>query len=1097
MTTAPSSLPPFAELRPDLLKEWNTEKNGELDPNSFSAGSTRKVWWRCAADPRHEWEAVIGNRARKGKGCPFCVGQRTLPEETFAALYPKQLREWHPTKNAHLNPVALSPSSQERVWWQCSVDPTHEWDTLLFVRTKRGDKGCPFCTGRRASTKNSLATLFPEIAAEWHPTKNGNMTPREVLAKTHHRVWWKCKTCLFEWQTAINMRTVNKSNCPLCSRDSGAIGSKRTLLEKQEAAEATYDFDTDDTSLVFDYRAIQTLLTSRVKVTSELKKIESALGARLVSKTNYQPYYQRNYVWDTEKQTYFIESVLIGTEVPPLIFYEQINGFEVIDGRQRFETLLRFQNNQLQLSAKGLSVRLDLAQKRFKDLTQQDQEAFFDSKLRLIQFAVVDPDAVGERPQDMLKKEIFRRYNSGITPLKQVEVDRAIYIEDEPTQFIKEKLKQNPFLYGMFTSLFLTGGMEAPEANPTDLEKALQEVRFLLVCAQMPILSTRKKESLQRFYEWYSESHEDAHAIYREFLKHVTLVDKLRTRLLEAGWVVSKFWNEVMYWAAAVMEREGKVANRLLDESTASKLIELYAQNELAYVPGEGQFLYGQFLHRYSTIAGFIEREFGLSLNSYLRKRRQVDQPVATPSVENEEAQVFSRIEKQDPTSLNVEDICNDIKRSKFMLRPSYQRGEVINRAKSSGIIESILLGIKLPPLYIFRRNDGVSEVIDGQQRILSILGFVGQPFLNENNDQVFSEKNGFQLNRLRILDHLNGKSFGELEPSQQERIWDFGLSVIAIEERFNPGFSPVDLFIRLNSRPYPIKENTFEMWNSYVDKEIIDLIKKTAASCGNWFYITRQNDRMRNEELVTLLSYLAFTQVTRNENRAPLESVIDVFRRSSGINVRVKQKTAITRVLDNATALPETKADVIEALKRTDSFIRKIRTLLIDEDAEHVENVEEYLNAQLTRLFNVNGTRYYVRKLKDFYALWYVTFDLGKEVLVRRRAEIRKDVDRLFQLMREESADKDGDTTDFLARVENFRKKYATEDRKLKLSVQEKRDMIRRQGNKCPLCGEYLSIHDDSEGDHIVSLAAQGADGHENLQVTHMICNRKKGVSG
>lgn len=85
---------------------------------------------------------------------------------------------------------------------------------------------------------------------------------------------------------------------------------------------------------------------------------------------------------------------------------------------------------------------------------------------------------------------------------------------------------------------------------------------------------------------------------------------------------------------------------------------------------------------------------------------------------------------------------------------------------------------------------------------------------------------------------------------------------------------------------------------------------------------------------------------------------------------MRVKQKTAITRVLDNATALPETKADVIEALKRTDSFIRKIRTLLIDKD---VEDIDAYLNEQLTSLFNVAGKRYYVRKLKDFYALWYM----------------------------------------------------------------------------------------------------------------------------
>jgi 5-methylcytosine-specific restriction endonuclease McrA len=263
----------------------------------------------------------------------------------------------------------------------------------------------------------------------------------------------------------------------------------------------------------------------------------------------------------------------------------------------------------------------------------------------------------------------------------------------------------------------------------------------------------------------------------------------------------------------------------------------------------------------------------------------------------------------------------------------------------------------------------------------------------------------------------------------------------------------------------------------------------------SNWFYRTRQNDRMTNEELVTLLSYLAYTQVARNGNQSSMESVIDVFRRSSGINVRVKQKAAVTRVLDNATAVPATKEDVIEAIKRTDSFIRKIRTLLIDKD---VEDVDVYLNAQLTRLFNVDDKqRYYVRKLKDFYALWYITYELGTEVVVRKRAEIRADVESLFRLMWEETPDEESEPTNFLARVEVFRKKYATADRRLKLTDQEKREMIRRQGNICPICGDQLFIHDDIEVDHIVPLGVQGADDHENLQVAHKICNRKKGVTG
>ena len=116
---------------------------------------------------------------------------------------------------------------------------------------------------------------------------------------------------------------------------------------------------------------------------------------------------------------------------------------------------------------------------------------------------------------------------------------------------------------------------------------------------------------------------------------------------------------------------------------------------------------------------------------------------------------------------------------------------------------------------------------------------------------------------------------------------------------------------------------------------------------------------------------------------------------------------------------------------------------------------------------------------------------------MLRRRAEIRTDVDSLFQLMWEESPDEVSHATDFLARVEDFRKKYATADRRLKLTGQEKRDMIRHQDNKCPICGDQLFIHDDIEVDHVVPLGVQGADDHENLQMAHRLCNRKKGVTG
>ena len=60
-------------LNPTLAEEWNYEKNGTLTPDQVTAGSNKKVWWKCKFG--HEWEAIVGSRS-KGHGCPFCSGRR-------------------------------------------------------------------------------------------------------------------------------------------------------------------------------------------------------------------------------------------------------------------------------------------------------------------------------------------------------------------------------------------------------------------------------------------------------------------------------------------------------------------------------------------------------------------------------------------------------------------------------------------------------------------------------------------------------------------------------------------------------------------------------------------------------------------------------------------------------------------------------------------------------------------------------------------------------------------------------------------------------------------------------------------------------------
>ena len=63
--------------------------------------------------------------------------------------------------------------------------------------------------------KNSLATLHPNLAKEWHPTKNGSLTPHMYTPSHTYRAWWLCSTCGHEWPASIRQRAEG-SGCKTC-----------------------------------------------------------------------------------------------------------------------------------------------------------------------------------------------------------------------------------------------------------------------------------------------------------------------------------------------------------------------------------------------------------------------------------------------------------------------------------------------------------------------------------------------------------------------------------------------------------------------------------------------------------------------------------------------------------------------------------------------------------------------------------------------------------------------------------------------------------------------------------------------------------------
>ena len=213
--------PTISETHPLALLDWDDQEN---DPSVMTYGSGKLVKWKCH-ECKHEWEATPNNRLKNGKvrGCPVCVGGRLHSSRinSLVSLEPKIASEWNSEKNGTLSPNDVTIGSDLSVWWTCETCE-NEWKTNIYNRTG-SDNGCPTCSIGRLhfDSRNSLANVDSKLATEWHPTKNGDLTPNDVVLNHREYVWWYCdkSTCEHphEWEMSPNARHSSNTGCPFCA----------------------------------------------------------------------------------------------------------------------------------------------------------------------------------------------------------------------------------------------------------------------------------------------------------------------------------------------------------------------------------------------------------------------------------------------------------------------------------------------------------------------------------------------------------------------------------------------------------------------------------------------------------------------------------------------------------------------------------------------------------------------------------------------------------------------------------------------------------------------------------------------------------------
>ena len=205
-------------LYPKISLMWHHKKN-TLKSNEILANSHKKVWWMCKN--KHEFEKQVNLVVNSNGFCGGC-GRDDGSYKTFATKenclknkYPELAKEWHPTKNLPLKPEQVYKTTVG-YWWQCPKQKDHIYKQKIYERINI-KTGCSFCAFKKLCKTNSLKFMYPEIAAEWHPTKNKKLTPDKVLAHTQIiKPWWLCKK-KHEWQALVNSRTVQGTGCKKCT----------------------------------------------------------------------------------------------------------------------------------------------------------------------------------------------------------------------------------------------------------------------------------------------------------------------------------------------------------------------------------------------------------------------------------------------------------------------------------------------------------------------------------------------------------------------------------------------------------------------------------------------------------------------------------------------------------------------------------------------------------------------------------------------------------------------------------------------------------------------------------------------------------------
>ncbi len=299
----------FESNYPELLKEWNYEKNKDLKPSQFLKKSGYKVWWKCSICG-NEYKAEIRSKVLSGLGCPLCSRKRTgninaTPIQgvnDLPSVYPNILKEWNYEKNENA-PSTYMARSNKKVWWKCEYG--HEWEASIVNRVK--GRNCPIC-------KKEYKVSYPEKAIFYYIKKYysnalENYTTKELKNKELDIYIPELKTAIeydgFLWHKNIEK---DKAKDTLCkNNDITLIRVREKGLPKLESSSIICEINPNRDNHEYLEDCIKWILNylnlplDKVNIEKDNEKILTLMHLSRKKNSLLKSRLDINLMWDYEK----------------------------------------------------------------------------------------------------------------------------------------------------------------------------------------------------------------------------------------------------------------------------------------------------------------------------------------------------------------------------------------------------------------------------------------------------------------------------------------------------------------------------------------------------------------------------------------------------------------------------------------------------------------------------------------------------------------------------------------------------------------------------------------------------------------------------